>query len=225
VPTPQTHRLTASAFLFDMDGTLVDSTAVVEEVWGGFAREHDLDLGALLDFAHGRQAIETVRHFHPSHPDPRAAVTVLEDAELARLDGIVEIPGARALLEALPPERIAVVTSAPRPLAEARLRAAGLRVPAVLVTAGDVSPGKPDPGGYLLGARRLGADPASAIAFEDADAGIRAARASGAITIVVGSFEGPSASGLLRVDTLESVRVASSDAASATLEVTGSVVP
>jgi sugar-phosphatase len=197
--------------LFDMDGTLVDSTAVVEAVWGEFAARHGIDFGELLGYIHGRQAIDTVRRYLPGHDDPRSVVAELQDGELARLEGIVEIRGAARLLAALPPERVAVVTSAPRPLAEARLRAAGLPVPPVLVTADDVDRGKPDPDGYVRAARALGSEPADAVVFEDADAGIRAGLGAGATTVVVGPFDGPSAQGLLRVRDLEQVAVRESD--------------
>ena len=150
------ERIEAAGFLFDMDGTLVDSTPVVEAVWTAFGQRHGVDPAALLAYAHGRQAVDTVAHFLPERSaDERAElVAALVAEEVTRTDGIVEIPGAVDLMEGLIAEGapVAVVTSAPRDLAIARLRAAGVPVPEVLVAAEDVERGKPDPQGYLRAA-------------------------------------------------------------------------
>lgn len=201
---PQTSSR-AAAVLFDMDGTLVDSTAVVETIWGEFARRFDLDVDELLAFSHGRQSLDTVRHFLPSDHDPVAVTHEQESRELVLLDGITEVPGAARLLESLLGAPVAVVTSAPRELALARMEAAGLHVPAVLVAAEDVQRGKPAPEGYLRAAGLLGVDPADCTVFEDAPAGIESGVASGAHTVVVGGLESPVATGLERVADLTGV--------------------
>src|SRR5262245_7703400 len=128
--------LTASAALFDMDGTLVDSTAVVEAIWRDFCREHGVDEHVLVPWSHGRRTPDTVRHFLPDTPDDEVAAIVddLERRETSTMTGIVEIPGARDLLATIEIPW-AVVTSAPRELAERRMVAAGLPVPEVLVPA------------------------------------------------------------------------------------------
>ncbi|WP_205124222.1 MULTISPECIES: HAD-IA family hydrolase [Tsukamurella] len=179
---------TPPALLFDMDGTLVDSTALVEDTWGGFAAVHGLDLTTVLAFAHGRPTAATVHHFlrDPDVADRETARLVAH--EEATTEGVREVPGARAVLGGLPPESWAVVTSASRTLARNRMRAAGLPLPGVLVSADDVVRGKPDPEGYLLAANALGVDITSAVVFEDSPAGVRAGRASGARTVVIGAL-------------------------------------
>jgi mannitol-1-/sugar-/sorbitol-6-phosphatase len=166
------------ALLFDMDGTLVDSRSCVEGIWRAWAARHGLDADALMDVAHGRQNHETIRMVAP-HLDPAAEIAFLEPAEEACRDGIVAVPGARGVVDLLPPERWAVVTSAWRRLAEIRLEAAGLPIPAVMVTADDVSRSKPHPEGYLAAAARLGVAPADCVVLEDSPAGVEAGRAAG----------------------------------------------
>ncbi|MET9448760.1 HAD-IA family hydrolase [Streptomyces cinerochromogenes] len=186
--TPSSH-LRASALLFDMDGTLVDSTALVESTWAGFCARHGTDLTEVLDFAHGRPTRETVGHFVP---DPELAASEtrrLVAHEESETTGITEIPGARSLLAALPRGSWAVVTSAGRKLAEVRLAAAGLPLPEVMVSADDVVRGKPHPEGYLRAAAILGVEPADTIVFEDSGAGVRAGLASGARTVVIGGLD------------------------------------
>jgi sugar-phosphatase len=201
-----------------MDGTLVDSTGVVEQVWGEFAARHDVDLDELFAFSHGRQAIDTVRRFLPDLDD--AARWDISDGlqadELLRLDGIVEIAGAAAVFHDIPTSRVALVTSAPRELALLRMRAAGMEFPLVTITSEDVSSGKPNPEGYLAAAARLGVDPSEMVVFEDAPAGIAAARASGATVVVVG----PGAGGDYRIDDYRAVAV-TADADDAGLTITG----
>lgn len=205
-------EISAAGFLFDMDGTLVDSTAVVESVWTAFADRHGVDAAALLAYAHGRQAADTVGHFLPGVAEHERAVLVrgLVAEEVTRTDGIVEIPGAVALLEHLVAQGapVAVVTSAPRKLAVARLRAAGVPVPDVLVAAEDVSRGKPDPEGYLRAAEQLGVPIDECVVFEDAEAGIAAAVASGARVVVVGHHESPVTDGLDRLGDYAGFRAA-----------------
>jgi len=198
------ERIEAAGFLFDMDGTLVDSTPVVEAVWTAFGQRHGVDPAALLAYAHGRQAVDTVAHFLPERSaDERAElVAALVAEEVTRTDGIVEIPGAVDLMEGLIAEGapVAVVTSAPRDLAIARLRAAGVPVPEVLVAAEDVERGKPDPQGYLRAAELLGVPIGECVVFEDAEAGLAAALASGARAVVLGAHASPTTDGLPRLD-------------------------
>jgi sugar-phosphatase len=149
--------LTAAAALFDMDGTLVDSTAVVEAIWQDFCRQHGPDAAVLVPWSHGRRTADTVRHFLPDTPEDEVAAIVsrLESREAGTMTGIVEIPGARTLLKSLDLPW-AVVTSAPRDLAIRRMVAAGLPVPEVLVPADEIDHGKPHPDGYLRAAELLG---------------------------------------------------------------------
>ncbi|MGO4594724.1 HAD-IA family hydrolase [Leifsonia sp. 2TAF2] len=196
-------EIEAAGFLFDMDGTLVDSTAVVESVWTAFGHRHGIDPAALLAYAHGRQAIDTVSHFLPGLSEGERADLVrrLVAEEVGRTEGIIEIPGAVAMLEALVTAGapVAVVTSAPRELAIARMRAAGIPVPAVVVAAEDVERGKPDPQGYLRAAALLGVPIGDCVVFEDAEAGLAAAVASGARAVVVGQHSSATTVDLTRL--------------------------
>lgn len=195
----QALDLTAAAVVCDMDGTLVDSTAVVEQVWAEFAEQYGADLDAVLRYSHGRLTRDSVRRFLPTGHDPGAVTAHLDAQELIRIDGIVEVPGAGAFLRSVRGAPLAVVTSASRELALRRMRAAGILVPDVLVAAEDVAVGKPSPEGYLRAASLLGVDPGDCVMFEDADAGLRAAVASGGRVVVVGDHVSATTEGLPRI--------------------------
>jgi mannitol-1-/sugar-/sorbitol-6-phosphatase len=201
----------ASGVLFDMDGTLVDSTAIVEGAWGRFGATHGIDPQEILAFSHGRQTIDTVTRFlpHLSDSERTEIAHALVADEVENTHGIVEIPGAAAFLEQLVDAGVpvALVTSAPRDLAVNRMRAAGVRVPDVIVTAEDVPHGKPAPDCYLRGAELLGLVAGDCAAFEDAPAGIESAVRSGAHTVVVGGVQVPVADGLDRIAGYAELRV------------------
>jgi mannitol-1-/sugar-/sorbitol-6-phosphatase len=188
------------AVLFDMDGTLVDSSAAVEASWTAFAEEHGFDPAEVIAQVHGVRAEESIARLLPADQVEAATDTLLE-REMSMLDGVVEIPGAADLLRALPAAGVpvAIVTSAPRDLALARLGAGGIPIPPVIVTAEDVERGKPAPDCYLIGAERLGADPARCLVFEDAEAGIRAGLAAGARVVVIGGHASPTTEPLTRL--------------------------
>lgn len=173
------------ALLFDMDGTLVDSIAVVERTWSRFAKRHGLDLDRLLAACHGRRTSETVAEFAPPGVSVAEETARIDAEELADFDGIVEVPGAARLLASLPADRWAMVTSADRNLATRRMAAAGLSLPPVTITAEDVANGKPAPDGYLAAARALGVSASECLVFEDAPAGLRAGEAAGAKVVAV----------------------------------------
>ncbi len=174
-----------SAFLFDMDGTILTSIKAAERVWGQWAQGHGLDVGAFLPTIHGKRTEETIRALALPGVDPLREAAFITRAEIEDVAGIDAIAGAAAFLASLPPERWAIVTSAPRLLAEARIAAAGLPTPAVLVAAEDVERGKPAPDPFLLGARKLGVPPADCLVFEDTLAGLQSAQAAGMASIVV----------------------------------------
>jgi sugar-phosphatase len=177
-------QVSCSGFLFDLDGVLVDSRAVVERTCRRWALRHDLDPEKVLRIAHGRRTRDTVRAAAP-HLETDREVAWLDAAELADVAGLSAVPGSGQFLAALPASRWAVVTSCGRALAELRLTSVGLPLPTVLVTSEDVSQGKPAPDGYRLGAQRLGLDPAACVVFEDAPAGITAGRDAGARVIAL----------------------------------------
>jgi HAD superfamily hydrolase (TIGR01509 family) len=172
------------AVLLDMDGTLVDSDAAVERAWVSWCAEYGVDAAAALVVAPGRPATGTVRELRPDLDD--AGVEGAAARQLALqyddLDDVVALPGMAELFATL--DRLdlpwAVVTSADRRLAAARLGAAGVPAVPVLVTAEDITAGKPDPEGYLRAAEVIGVDPARCLVVEDAPAGIAAGRAAGA---------------------------------------------
>lgn len=171
-----------SALLFDLDGVLIDSTPAVTRVWHRWAVEHGFDPEAVVHIAHGRPSRATIRELLPNSDIEREDHEV-ERREMEDLDGVVLLPGAQELLNALPPERWTIATSCTRPLAEVRLRAAGLPIPRTMVTSSDVRIGKPDPEPYLKAAGRLGFAASDCIVVEDAPAGVRAGKAAGARVI------------------------------------------
>jgi sugar-phosphatase len=173
------------AFLFDMDGTLLNSIAVVERVWSEWARRHGLEPEVFLKTIHGIRASDVIRGLGLPGVDPAHEADLLLEEEMEDVSGIVEIPDAVRFLNAIPEDRWAIVTSAPIELARRRMAAAGIPMPKVIVSGGEVRSGKPSPEGYLLGASRLGVDPARCLVFEDAVAGILAGEAAGAHVTVI----------------------------------------
>ncbi|HYL82825.1 MAG TPA: HAD family hydrolase [Candidatus Angelobacter sp.] len=166
--------------LFDLDGVLVDSTPAVARVWAGWALEHGFsDPDEIVRIAHGRPSITTIRELLPN-ADHEVENREVERREIADTEGVVPLPGAVELLQALPLERWALVTSCTRPLAYVRIGAAGLPKPKNIVTANDIVRGKPDPEPYLKGAQLLGVPAGDCVVMEDAPAGIRAGKAAGA---------------------------------------------
>jgi beta-phosphoglucomutase-like phosphatase (HAD superfamily)/predicted MFS family arabinose efflux permease len=176
---------TFTAFLFDMDGTLINSIASANRVWRQWATSHGIDPERVLGEMHGVRAVDTVRRLNVPGLDPEREAEVVTQAELADVGGITAINGALAFLRGLPSNRWAIVTSAPRVLAVRRLAAAGIPTPSVLVTADDVTQGKPAPDCYLLAARLLGVAARDCLVWEDTLAGVGAAEAAGAAVMVI----------------------------------------
>ncbi len=171
------------AILFDMDGTLIDTTGPVERSWRSWAARHDLDPDAILAVCHGRRSIETVRRFAPAGADIDEEVRLVEECYINDSEGVRAVPGALELLQSLPRHRWAVVTSAPQGMARQRIAQAGLPLPDLLIGADNVTQGKPHPEGYRTAAQKLGFDPRETVVFEDAPAGLEAGNAAGAWVI------------------------------------------
>ena len=175
-------EITCSAMLFDMDGVLIDSTPAVERVWTKWAIKHGFEPAEVVRAAHGRPSITTIREYLPN-ANHSAENDEVERSEIEDLEGVVALPGAMELLTSLPRNRWAIVSSCTRPLADVRLKAAGLPRPMRFVTSSDVKYGKPAPEPYLKGAEFLGVDARDCIVVEDAPAGIRAGKSAGARVI------------------------------------------
>jgi sugar-phosphatase len=164
--------------LFDMDGVLIDSTPAVARVWHRWAVAHGLDPETVVRMAHGRPSRTTIRELLPN-ADIEAEDREVERSEMEDLDGVVLLPGARQLLESLPSDRWTIATSCTRPLAEVRLRAAGLPIPKTMITSSDVKIGKPHPEPYLKAAAILNCAASDCLVVEDAPAGVRSGRTAG----------------------------------------------
>ncbi|MER6424168.1 HAD family hydrolase [Streptomyces sp. NPDC001137] len=181
--------LTARALLLDMDGTLVNSDAVVERIWRRWSERHGLDGDEVMKVVHGRQGHASMALLLPERPMEQnlADNARMLAEETADVDGVVPIPGAPGFLASLRGLPHALVTSADLALATARMGAAGLSLPEVRVTAESVGASKPDPEGFLKGAAELGVEPGECVVFEDSAAGIEAGRAAGMRVVGVGA--------------------------------------
>lgn len=176
-------------FLFDLDGTLVDSLPAVERAWINWANAHDIDPQEVLGFIHGKQAITSLRHFLQGQSEAliQQEFYALEKIEASDTQGVIEMAGAKKLLARLDELGIpwAIVTSGTVPIAHARHQAAGLPAPNAFITAEQVARGKPNPDAYLLGAQQLGLKPADCVVVEDAPAGVLSGLAAGCQVIAV----------------------------------------
>jgi sugar-phosphatase len=175
-------NLRCRAVLFDLDGVLIDSTPAVARVWHHWAIEHGFDPERVVKMAHGRPSRTTIRELLPN-ADIAVEDRELERREIEDLDGVVPIAGALQLLASLPHDRWTIATSGTRPLAEVRLRAAGLPIPKTMITSNDVKIGKPDPEPYLKAAAILRYAASDCVVVEDAPAGIRSGKAAGSRVI------------------------------------------
>src|SRR5579863_4160428 len=177
-------RVPCGGVLFDLDGVLADSTPAVVRVWTDWSVKHGFDPDEVVHKAHGRPSITTVREYLPEG-DAEAENREIEQREIEDIGDVKALPGAAELLQALPPERWAIVTSCTRPLAVVRIQAAGLPLPKYLITSSDITRGKPDPEPYLKGAAKLGLAASDCVVIEDAGAGVRSGKAAGARVIAV----------------------------------------
>lgn len=184
--------LTCKAIIFDLDGVLVDSNAIVERHWRQWAEQRGIPYEEIAAIHHGRPTIEIIREVAP-HLDAEAEAEEKEGYEAADTDDLAAFDGAAALVDGLPAARWTIATSGRRRTATRRLAHVGLPLPETLVTADDVECGKPAPDPYLLAAERLGVEPQRCVVFEDAPAGVEAARQAGARVVAVASTNSPDA--------------------------------
>ncbi|MEM9035989.1 MAG: HAD-IA family hydrolase [Actinomycetota bacterium] len=202
-------RLRAAALLLDNDGTLVLSQPAVDRAWGRWAERVGLDPTTISELVHGRRAVESIAVLAPDR-DLAEEDAWLEQVELSEMQDVEAVAGAADLLGSLPDARWAVATSASTRLAIARLDAAGLPRPSVVIGADIVERGKPDPEPYLTAAAALGVDPARCVVLEDSTAGVRAGVAAGAtvIGVLTGTAEDRlrAAGAVATVDDLTAVR-------------------
>jgi sugar-phosphatase len=174
--------------LFDLDGVLIDSTPVVTRVWSQWAREHGFDPEEIVHKVHGRPSIATIRDLLPD-ADHEAENREVERREVSDVDGVVPLPGVIDFLASLPSDRWTIVTSGTKPLADARLRTAGIAPPKRFITASDIKIGKPDPEPYLKGAELLGFSARDCLVVEDSSAGVRSGKAAAGRVLAVQTTE------------------------------------
>ncbi|MGA9577406.1 MAG: HAD family hydrolase [Terrimicrobiaceae bacterium] len=181
-------KISCKALLFDMDGVLIDSTPAVARVWSWWALQHGFDPDETVHKAHGRPSIATIRELLPD-ADHEAEDREVERREILDIDGVIPLPGVVELLASLPADRWTIVTSCTKPLADVRIRTAGIVAPSGMITAQDITRGKPDPEPYLKGAALLGFAPQDCLVIEDAAAGVRSGKATGARVIALQTTE------------------------------------
>lgn len=184
-----TQRLLCKALLFDLDGVLADTTALVETTWAAWAESRGLDAG-LAARVHGRPTAEIIGDVAPGL-DPNEEAREIESSQERQIPTVFPVEGALELVASLPAGSWAVVTSGTRAQAAARLAAIELHPPEVVITSEDVAAGKPDPEPYLTAAARLGVTPEQCVVFEDAPVGIESGRAAGMTTIGLTTTMGP----------------------------------
>ena len=180
-------QVETKGLLFDMDGVLISSIGSVRRCWRRWAAMYGVPNADTYEVPHGMRAIEIVKQLRPDI-DPQEGLRVIEDMEIEDTEDLQVLPGVKALLESLPADRWAIVTSATRRLMLGRLAVAGLPAPERIVSADDVVRGKPDPEPYRLGAELLGYTPHECIVVEDAPSGVGAGKAAGSRVLgVVGT--------------------------------------
>ncbi len=175
-----------NGLLFDMDGVLISSVASADRCWPLWAKHYGLPGWEAMRIPHGVRAVDIIRMWVPAFkdlpvdsPEVREGLRLIEDMEIADVADLKVLPGVRELLASLDPARWTIVTSASKRLLVGRLQAANLPFPDKIITADDVTKGKPDPEPYRKGAELLGFTPASCVVVEDAPSGVGAGRAAG----------------------------------------------
>jgi sugar-phosphatase len=182
--------LSCDAIIFDLDGVLIDSDAVIRRRWERWAEDRGIPFEEVEAVYSGRPAIEVIEEVAP-HLDPEAEIDRLGDEMAADAEGLEAFDGAKVLLDRLPEDRWAIATSGRHHTATARMTHVGLPEPKVFVTADDVDRGKPNPEAYQRAADQLGRAPGQCVVLEDAPAGVEAADRAGAPVIGVATNQPP----------------------------------
>ena len=185
MPASLPAHFSCDAILFDLDGVLLDSSRVIRRAWLRWGERHGLEPNFVTQLIHGRRPIDSIRSLLPDCLEPEVEAAWLTAGEAGELDGLIVLPGGPELIARLPETHWTVATSGPRQIASERLSFANIAPPATMVAAEDVAQGKPHPEPYLMAAERLGVPPERCLVFEDAAAGVTAAKAAGAQVIAV----------------------------------------
>ncbi len=182
----------AKGLLFDNDGVIISSIASVNRCWKLWAKYYGIEGWETYTIPHGVRAMDVMKSLRPDFGPAELAEGLkrIEDMEIADVADLEVLPGVRALVGSLPPERWTIVTSATRRLLVGRLKAADLPLPEQVIVGDEVVNGKPHPEPYIKGAAILGFAPAECIVIEDAPSGVGAGVAAGARVLgVLGTHE------------------------------------
>lgn len=191
-------------FLFDLDGTLVNSTKAIEAVWSEWCHKVNLNPSEIISYCHGVRGQDIIKKFLPN-ADVQLEFEWLEHKELELSSLCTEVKGAKALLLSLPRDRWGIVTSATKKLAIEKLQVCDLPIPELLVTSEQCCCGKPNPEPYLLAIDKLKAKAEDCIVFEDANAGINSAIAAGCAVVCVGNPSYKELQGLIHIENYDDV--------------------
>ncbi|KAJ2807259.1 DL-glycerol-3-phosphatase [Coemansia furcata] len=175
--------INAHGLIFDLDGTLISTLEVTEQIYTSYCRQFDIDPAPVLAGCHGVPTLQVLRMFFPSHTHTQEFANQMEHDSVILLDGLQVIPGADLLLRSLPMDKWSIFTSGMPMLAHPRIKHLKLPMPSVFITPENITKGKPHPEGYVLAAKTMGMDPEHCVVFEDAVAGVVAGRDSNAVVV------------------------------------------